>query len=165
MNVISRACTVLCLLAVAACSSSDSGEDSGEPVASSPLSGTVDGKPFAAKSAIARSSGGGDKRSISIYDVDATCDDASPQTDREILFSVPWKAGTSRPLKLDFTDLNGSQTVTFVVGKSNNIISNSGRIEVLEAPTEKGTTGKIRVRASADGHSVEGEIAVQVCGS
>ncbi len=145
------------------CSSSDGGgDDSGGPVASSPLSGTIDGKPFVAKSAIATPDKDGEA-SITVYDIEATCDGQSPEVDRRILTSVPWTAGTERNLKLDFTDMAGSQTVTFVLGSSNNIISNSGRIEILEAPSEKGAKGKIRLRASAQSHSVEGEIAVTVC--
>jgi hypothetical protein len=146
------------------CSSSDGdGDDSGGPVASGPLAGTIDGKPFTAKSAIATPDKDGGKTSITVYDIDVTCESSNPQVDRRILTSVPWKAGTERNLKLDFSDLNGSQTVTFVLGSSNNIISNSGRIEVLEAPSEKGAKGKIRLRASAQSHSVEGEVAVTVC--
>lgn len=146
------------------CSSSDSdGDDSGGPVASSPLSGTIDGKPFEAKSAIATPDPKDGEASITVYDIEATCETMNPQVDRRILTSVPWTPGTERNLKLDFTDMKGSQTVTFVLGSSNNIISNSGRIEILEAPSEKGAKGKIRLRASAQSHRVEGEIAVTVC--
>ncbi len=151
-------------LSVVGCSSADEdGGDSGGPVASSPLEGTIDGKPFTAKSALARPSGDSGEVMITVYDVDAKCDGASPQVDRRILTSVPWKANTARNLKLDFSDVKGSQTVTFVLGSSNNIISNSGRIEILDAPSGKNEKGKIRLRASAREHRVEGEVEVQVC--
>ena len=147
------------------CSSSDDGsEDSGGPVAASPLTGQVNGASFAAKSAIARKSSG-EKKSIDIYDSDVTCDAFAPKTDRSILISVPWTAATTRDFKFSLGG-GDSQTATFVVqkdGQTSNIISTQGRVEVIEAPTEKGATGKIRLRATAQGNSVEGEIAVKVC--
>jgi hypothetical protein len=158
----------LCVLAtfLGGCSASDSSSgDSGAAVAASPLKGNIDGKDFQGKTAIARASSSG-KRSITIYDMDVKCEDVSPKAERELLTSIEWVAGTTKNLKLDFADLKGSQTVTFVISKGgspSNIVSNTGRIEVIEAPTGKGSTGKIRIRASAQTHSVEGEIAVQVC--
>lgn len=158
--------SAVCLTAlslVTGCSSSSDSSDSGGPVAATPLQGEIDGKTFVAKSAIAEPGSSSDRMSITVYDVDATCDAEPTNADRRILTSVPWKPGTTRDLKLDFADLNGSQTVTFVIGASNNIISNQGRIEVIDAPTAKGDKGKIRIRATAQSHHVEGEIAVQVC--
>jgi hypothetical protein len=152
---------------LAGCSaSSESTGDSGSAVAASPLKGNIDGKDFQGKSAVARKSGTDGKRSITVYDMDVKCEDFSPKAERELLTSIEWVAGTTKNLKLDFADLKGSQTVTFVISKGGsptNVISNTGRIEVIEAPTDKGSVGKIRIRASAQAHSVEGEIAVQVC--
>jgi len=146
------------------CSSSEDSEDSGGPVAASPLTGQVNGTSFAAKSAVARKSSEG-KKSIDIYDTDVTCEDFSPKSDRSILISVPWEAATSRDFKFAFG--GDGQTATFVIRKDgtspSNIISTQGRVEIIEAPAEKGSTGKMRLRATAQGNSVEGEIAVKVC--
>jgi hypothetical protein len=158
-------CT-LSLVAALGCSSSSDSDDSGGPVAASPLTGQVNGASFAAKSAIARKSGsGGEKKSIDIYDSDVTCEAFAPKADRSILISVPWAAATSRDFKFSLSG-GESQTATFVVqkdGQTSNIISTQGRVEVIEAPAEKGALGKIRLRATAQGNSVEGEIAVKVC--
>jgi hypothetical protein len=149
---------------VVGCSSSDESEDSGGPVAASPLTGQVNGASFSGKSAIARKSGTEGKKSVDIYDSDVTCDAFAPKADRSILISVPWTAATARDFK--FALGGDGQTATFVVqkdGQTSNIISTQGRVEVIEAPAEKGATGKIRLRATAQGNSVEGEIAVKVC--
>ena len=48
-------------------------------------------------------------------------------------------------------------------GTPDNIISSTGRVEIVDAPTDKGSSGKIRLRASAEGNNVEGEVTVLVC--
>jgi hypothetical protein len=152
-------------LSAAACSSASSSEDGPTgPVAASPLTGSVDGKDFVAKTALARKGFDEGKKSIDIYDSEVTCDTFQQKTEREILIDVSWTAGTSK----DFSFSSGgtSQTATFVIdrgAKADNIIATTGRVEIIDAPTEKGATGKMRLRASALGNKVEGEIPVQVC--
>src|SRR5687767_12551069 len=147
----------------AGCSSDDAAEKTG-PVAASPLKGTVEGTEFVAKSALARKGFDEGEKSIDIYEDAVTCADFNPDEKRKILISVPWKSGTNR----DFSFALGgdSQTATFVIRretKTDNIISTQGRVEIVEAPSEKGAKGKLRLRAVAKEHSVEGEIAVEVC--
>ncbi len=154
---------------VMGCSSSEDSAAASGPVAAKPLAGSIEGKTFSAKTALAHKSGFSSdaddgKRSIDIYEDEVSCDDFGHKSDRSILFSVPWKAGTQRDFKLDFS--SEGQTATFVIqrdGKTDNIISTQGRVEIIEAPTEKGSKGKIRIRATAQSNSVEGEIAVTMC--
>jgi hypothetical protein len=150
---------------VAGCSSSDDAADKTGPVSASPLKGTVEGTEFVAKSAIAKKGFEEGEKSIDIYEGTVTCADFAPKEKRKILISVPWKAGTARDFKFALGG-GDSQTATFVIqrdSKTDNIISTQGRVEILEAPTEKGAKGKLRLRAVAREHSVEGEIAVEVC--
>jgi hypothetical protein len=131
-------------------------------VSTAPLTGTIDGRDFTAKSALAsKSFSDASKKDVEIYDVDATCA-ARPQMkdgSREILTSVPWKAAA--------TDFGfPGQTATFVVQKGNtpdNLISTEGRVEVVNAPSNVGDKGQLRLRAIFEANSVEGQIDVQVC--
>jgi hypothetical protein len=146
------------------CSSSSASSDSGGPVAAKPLDGTIDGQSFTAKVGLAHKGFDATKKSIDIYDADATCDKPVTSPKREILIDVPWSAGTST--NFSFSLSGGGQTATFVVdnnGTPNNIISSSGRVEIVDAPSTAGSTGKIRIRASAEGNNVEGEVSVLVC--
>jgi hypothetical protein len=159
--------TTLGLLTVfaAGCSSDDDPAEKTGPVAASPLTGSIEGKAFEGKSAIARKGFDDGEKSIDIYDTAVKCADFSPKADRRILISVPWTANTQRDFKFSLGSSDG-QTATFVIerdSKTDNVISTQGRVEILEAPTEKGAMGKIRLRAVAQENSVEGEIAVEVC--
>jgi hypothetical protein len=156
---------LVALGAIACTSSTDSGSGKTGPVSATPLAGTIEGKSFTGKFGIAKP--GFDEsdpeRMISIYDTEVTCATFSPEADAYLLFSVPWKAGTARDFSFGGKD---SQTATFVVkrdGETDNIISTQGRVEVIEAPTEAGAKAKIRLRAEAQGNSVEGEVLVEVC--
>lgn len=153
----------LCALAVACGSSSSDSAPSG-PVAAQPLAGTIDGQSFTAKVGLAHKGFEDGKKSIDIYDTDATCDQFGTQAKREILIDVPWTTGTSKDFSVSFS--GGGQTATFVVekdGKTDNIVSGTGRVEVIDAPTDKGSTGKIRLRAIAESNKVEGEVTIKVC--
>jgi hypothetical protein len=156
-------------LSAAACSlnSTSSGDDGPTgPVASSPLTGSIDGKDFTAKSAVARKGFDDGKKSIDIYDTDVTCDTFDDKAERKILIDVPWTAGTTKDFSFSLSSGSSSQTATFVIDKGgtpDNIIATTGRVEIIDAPTDKGTTGKMRLRAIAQGNKVEGEIPVQVC--
>lgn len=146
--------------ALAACTSTDD-EDSGGPVAVTPLKGTIGGKEFVGKVAIASPGSSDSKRQISIYNVDVDCSGEKQKAEQQILTSVEWTAGVSKNLKLDFS--GESQTVTFVTAPGENVISVQGRIEIIEAPTDANAQGKLRLRATADDNHVEGEIPVLVC--
>jgi hypothetical protein len=138
------------------------------PVSSAPLAGTIEGKSFAGKFGVAKKSGFDDDgtRMISIYDREVPCSSFSSEEepDAYLLISVPWEAGVARDFSFGGKD---GQTATFVVKKADgdftNIISTQGRVEVLEAPSEAGEKGKIRLRATAEGNNVEGEVTVEVC--
>ncbi len=164
LAVVASALGLMSVLSVGCSSDDDPAEKTG-PVAATPLTGAIEGKTFAAKAAIARKGFDDGERSITIYDAEVSCEDFSPKADRKILISVPWTSGTSRDFKLALGS-DDSQTATFVIerdSKTDNIISTQGRVEIVEAPTEKGATGKMRLRAVARDNNVEGEIAVELC--
>ncbi len=136
------------------------GTDPGTPVKAQALSGTIKGKPFAAKVAIARpgfSSGG---KSLDIYAVDATCD-KQPQLaagDHKILASVDtWADGTA-------FQLDSTHSVTFLEAPSNNFVTFTGRLEVVKAGTAT-EPGLLALRADDQSSgAVEGQIKVLNCG-
>jgi hypothetical protein len=145
------------------CGSSDDDAPTG-PVSTSPLTGTIEGKEFVGKVALAKKGFEEGEKSIDIYDADVKCADFGERPERQILISVPWTAGTEKDFK--FSLGGDGQTATFVVkkdGETNNIIATTGRVEIITAPTEVGEKGTIRLRAIADTHRVEGEISVEVC--
>jgi hypothetical protein len=149
---------------VTGCSSSSGGGGATGPVATTPLAGTVDGQSFTAKTALAHDGFDSGKKSIDIYDTDVNGEAFGQSSKREILLDVDWTAGSAK----DFSLGSGTagQTATFVVDKNgtpDNIISTTGRVEIIDAPTTKGSTGKMRLRATAEGNQVEGEVPVQVC--
>jgi hypothetical protein len=155
--------SALALFAVGCGSSSDDAPSG--PVSASPLSGSIDGQDFTGKVAIARKGFDEGKKSIDIYDdASITCDTFNDKATRKILIDVPWTTGMSKDFSFSFS--GGGQTATFVIdkgGSPDNIIATTGRVEVIDAPTDVGSTGKIRLRAIAEGNKVEGEIPVQVC--
>ena len=151
----------------AGCSSEDDPAEKTGPVAATPLTGSIEGKAFDAKSAVARKGFDDGEKSIDIYDTAVTCKDFSPKAERKILISVPWTAGTNRDFKFSLGG-GDSQTATFVIQANEsdtprNIVSTQGRVEIIDAPAEAGAKGKIRLRAVASEHNVEGEIEVEVC--
>lgn len=156
--------SVVGLCAVGCSSSSSSDDEPTGPVAATPLTGSVDGKDFTAKSALAKNGFDDGKKSIDIYDHDVSCDSFDDKSERKILIDVPWQTGTTKDFSFSLS--GGGQTATFVIDKNgtpDNIIATTGRVEIVDAPTDKGATGKIRLRAIAEGNKVEGEIPVQVC--
>lgn len=142
---------------VAGCTSSGAGDGADGTVASSPLRGAVAGKEFVGKSATATSPFDDGKWWVEIFDGEASC--TSPgASDRKVLVTPEsWQAGYSAEFGL-------KENATFVPAAGENLIATEGRLEVLAAPTAKGETGKIRLRANYDdGNHVEGEIDVQMC--
>jgi hypothetical protein len=146
------------LLALAACGGDDSGGGA-PPIPPTPLHGTVAGKPFTAKSAVARKSASApEKKAVSIYDVDATCERGSPgMVDHYVLVVPVWKVGVPQDglFSAAFNDLS---TTPGLIG-----VAEETHIEVVSAPTEVGQTGILRVRARYKTDFVEGQIDVKVC--
>jgi hypothetical protein len=141
--------------------SSGTQSDPGTSVKSQPLAGTINGKPFTAKVALARpgfskTSGG---KELDIYSNDATCDKPPSLLpgDHKILLSVnAWADGSSYQLDL-------SHSLTFFEQPSENYVTFTGRVEVVKAGSDT-DPGMIGVRASdADKGSVEGQVKVINC--
>jgi hypothetical protein len=103
-----------------------------------------------------------EKRTIEIYDHAVACGAGSAGPPRYVSISVPWTPGYAA----DFSLGGGGQLGAFVVDKDGTTtfaLTTTGRVEVIEAPLEKGGRGRMRLRMSAPEGSVEGEIAVDVC--
>ncbi len=131
---------------------SDSTDD-GSAVSTQALTGTIAGQPFNALTALRDSDG-----FINIYDYATTCAEQKQPASGDVgilMTASTWTDGTAYELSFE----NG---VTFVQFPSNNIISDSGRVEVVSAG-DANTPGMLRVRATADSSSVNGQIAVQNC--
>jgi hypothetical protein len=133
--------------------------DPGTAVKSQPLAGTINGKPFTAKVAIARPGFSGSGKQVDVYDVDATCDQqpALASGDHQILLDVAnWADGTAY-------QLDTSHSLTFVEEPANNFVTFTGRVEVTKTGTAD-APGTIALRANdADKGSVEGQVQVLNC--
>jgi hypothetical protein len=150
--------TALLPLSAVACGGSDS--TSSDPVATTALTGMIDGKAFTAKAAIGTvfdpMSG---KRSITISGDAISCANSNING-AAVLTSVAWKEGTAIPF-----DLQNNATLAFPKGDTiQNDVAISGRIEVIKAPTTVGAKGQIRIRAMIDdSNHVEGQVDVEIC--
>lgn len=160
---------VACLLALVLVGCGGEGDSPSTPstqssVPDAALEGTLGGRPFVARSALAHAPPDPSDTThkwIDIYDVEVSCDDFFPSTDRSIIASVPWKAGTA--YSFDY-----KQNVTFVIddadGTPVNYLVSTGRLELVDAPTAVGAKGRLKLRASNDkAGSVEGSVDVTVC--
>ena len=139
------------------------GSDPGTPVKQQPLAGTIDGKSFTAKVALATAGfNGSSSRSLTIYASAATCDN-QPQLndgDMQILVDVDnWSAGNAYQLSL-------SQSATFVEQKGStpdNFIITTGRVEVTD-PGSTSAMGTLSIRATSSSYgNVEGQVPVLNC--
>jgi hypothetical protein len=139
------------------------GSDPGTPVKQQALAGTIDGKAFTAKVALASPGfNGSSSRSITVYATAATCDN-QPQPadgDLQILVDVDdWTAGNAYELSL-------SHSATFVEQKGStpdNFIVTTGRVEVTD-PGSATQQGTFSVRAtSSDYGNIEGQVPVSNC--
>ncbi|HUQ03721.1 MAG TPA: hypothetical protein VM261_14590 [Kofleriaceae bacterium] len=142
--------------ALAACGS----DPADDPVATTPLAGDINGMPWTAGSAIARSSSEAGERSVHMYpDTDVTCERGFGD-EPYVAALVPWAEGAV-PL-----GLQSDATVFFYFDATAYLVL-EGRVEVLGAPTEVGATVPFRIRAifedSDDDLHVEGEVQVQIC--
>ncbi|MDI1434746.1 hypothetical protein [Polyangium sorediatum] len=119
--------------------------------------GTVAGASWTMKSAVVTDDG--DRFSVSLYPIEVMACDSFAQSDTQILFSAPKTAG-EYPLKLELTDLNGSQTITFVTGPGQNVISSEGILNVESVSADKVTIGLL---AEADNNSINGRFTTTIC--
>jgi hypothetical protein len=129
-------------------------------VATSALTGTIDGRSFTAVSALANDTFSGREKFIDIYDVQRGCDDFAPLPTggRSILVAREWKPLTEQ--------LSFENNITFVVREEdgpNNIIVTKGRLELIDTPTEVDKVGTLRLRAIDGTDKVEGQVSVTIC--
>ncbi len=160
LRIVGSVAVALCLAACGGDDDGGGGGDSGTAVASTALTGTIDGRPFTAVSALANGAFDDGERFVDIYDVQRGCDDFGtlPVGSRSILFSREWKPVT-QPLSFD-------NNITFVVRESsgpNNIIVTRGRLELIDTPSVAGQVGTLRLRAINGNDKVEGQVSVTVC--
>jgi hypothetical protein len=132
------------------------------PIASTPLTGRIEEKAFAVKTALAeKNPHDASTVRITVFDRQVACKDLSkpgPVGSRWVTVTVPWKKDS---LALDSANA-GIGSDTKGGPKQQNI--KSGRAEIVEVPAKKGQKGKIRLKIeSAMGDSVEGEAEVTVC--
>lgn len=155
-------------LVVAGCGSSGSSDpsvDPGTPVADSPLGGDVAGAGFTGKIAISHASAKGPgMRNVYLWEADATCDSIAHVSPRRLLVTgVTWNPGFIGKIdarNASFLVDKGVERGLIVVAEENVA---SGRIEVVDAPTERGARGRVRIRARSRNHNVEGEVTVLIC--
>jgi len=141
-----------------------SAQPSSPPVAAGPLKGTIEGKAFAAKSALAvLDPGDPSRKKVTIYDQKVDCksrDKLTGKGRREVSVRVSWTPGAS--VELD------AFTASVVIDEKKapvSIANLSGRAELGTAPTKVGDRGTIKVRVSdqAGDTKVEGETQFVVC--
>ncbi|WP_272420111.1 hypothetical protein [Polyangium jinanense] len=119
--------------------------------------GTVAGASWTMKSAVVTDDG--DRFSVALFPIEVPACDSLAAADTHILFSAPKTAG-EYPLKLDITDLNGSQTITFVTGPGQNVIASEGILNVESVSAEKVTIGLL---AEAEENTINGRFTTTIC--
>ena len=152
-----------------ACGGNGNGGDAGNPgspVASTPLTGVIQGRTFTPVGAVAVVDTFSDAgmRFLSVYEVAANCSNTNPQIQQgqgAILGYIAWKTGLT--YNLDFT-----HSITLVypddAGTPQNDIAISGRVEEIDAPPDAGAMGTLRIRANFDAqNNVEGQVSVMAC--
>ena len=161
--------TRTCLLVACACFAAGctltagvENTDLGTPVKLQPLTGTIDGHAFTAKTAIADP----DKKGVmmvTIYTSAGTCDDWPAEHDGDLRISLDvsdWAAGAGY-------ELSSSRPVTFVEfapGVAHNFAIYDGRVEVTD-PGSATASGTLSIRATSSKYgSVEGQVPVVICG-
>jgi hypothetical protein len=101
-----------------------------------------------------------DKLSITMY-ADPTVDDCTTTASSKntVFWSMPAATG-ERKLKLSFTDLNGSQTVTYYDGTTNYILS-EGLIDVVTLTDTLATIGL--VASDTNNNEINGTFTAAIC--
>lgn len=100
----------------------------------------------------------GDKLSVTLYPIATDACDQLASSDTEMLFTVPKEEGEYR-LYLDLATFSG-QTVTFVTGPGQNVISTEGLL-VVESLSDTEVT--IGIVADADNNSINGRFTSTIC--
>lgn len=157
MQTLRIASSVVVALCLAACGGDG---DSDTPVATSALTGTIDGRSFTAVTALADRGFDANEKFVTIYEMQRGCDDFTPLPTggRSILVAREWKPLTQQ--------LSFENNITFVVREEdgpNNIIVTTGRLELIDTPAEVGKVGTLRLRASNGADKVEGQVSVTIC--
>jgi hypothetical protein len=118
------------------------------PIPSTPLAGTLDGRPFEAKSALAiKDPDDPTRRRVYVFDRAVTCAPKLPPAGvRVVEFSVPWESNTA----FGFESMSGGAHRAFT----------SVRGEILEA---NASSARISVRVRSNAMEVAGELRVSVC--
>jgi len=129
-----------------------------DAVSSAPLAGSLNGTPWMALSASARTSSTAGERSVHMYpNADAGC---SLGDDPYVAAVLPWKVGE------EDLGLSAEATVFIFMDQTAHLVLD-GRVEVLEAPNEVGAVVPFRIRAifedGDDDLHVEGEVQVEIC--
>ena len=149
----------LVLVAFVGCSSSDGG--AGGAVASTPLSGTFRGASFAGKRAHATRASPSQKL-VDIVEADVGCADSAKQK-QGILVTVTWQTGYARDFPGDGTTLANAVLYYEENGTPKNEVVSGGRVELVESSPEKGSKGRLRIRALTGSSDLEGEVPLEVC--
>jgi len=174
----SRSLILLACFVAFGCGSEAASSEDQTP--SAPVTGTIDGKLFAGKVALASYSPLSRNASITIYDEPRTCDDLSGPMEKRgwsVFVVVRWQSGVIGELPgamtldgeqisdRDFSRATFSRPVSMetLADETESIEVTSGHVEVIEASPKEGSEGRIRLRAVAGAHQVEGEIAVTLC--
>jgi len=139
---------------LAACGGGTSVDD----IADQAPQGKVAGASWTMKSAVVTDDG--ERFSVSLYPIEVMACDSFAQADTHILFSSPKTAG-EYPLKLELTDLNGSQTITFVTGPGENVIASEGVLNVESVSADKVTIGLLA--EADDANTINGKFTTSIC--
>ena len=140
--------------------------DAPAPAAAAGVTGTFKGKPFASRSAIARKHDqlAGEYK---LYVLEDAADCAAfdgmdvkglKEGARFLAANIDGGAGAKTELK----DYNGSFATVGQAGSVGRIPTSGGTIEIVDAPAP-GHAGKIRVQATSNAGSLQGETPVTMC--
>jgi len=145
--------------------SCDKSEENGTTFKDQTLQGQVDGADWMFTHGYAAADQDNNELGINLYDalgdaVDSPCDLAF-EGYTELFFYVPLEVGVY-DLKLDFSDIEGSQTATFYVTDGNmNYVATEGSIEIMSIG-ETSVTGRMAIK-SADNTFANGNFEIEFC--
>jgi hypothetical protein len=146
------------VLACAACTSDDQG---GGSVAATPLRGNFRGAAFVGMRAYATRISPSAKI-VNVLEAEVGCAEVSKQK-QGIAVIVTWQTGYSRDFNGDGTTASNAVFFYDDNGAKKNTVAEDGRVELVESSPEKGSKGRLRLRALSLDSDVEGEIGFEVC--